>query len=114
VIALEWSEQAPIPNHELRIWSSLLPEEVDELRVLADERYVLEIGAAFGYSTIVLASVAGHVWSIDPHDIQPAAGLFNFKGDNLGRYAAGTLPLLREHLRKAGLRSERRRSALAR
>lgn len=50
-----------------------------------------------------MAAHAKHVWAVDPHDIVPSAGLFGFAGDDLGRYAQGTLPVLQENLRKAGL-----------
>ena len=49
------------------ISTSLTAAETDALRELARGRVVLEVGSAYGYSTIVMAQVADHVFSIDPH-----------------------------------------------
>lgn len=50
------------------ISTSLTADETTALRELAEDAYVLEIGSAYGYSTIVMAQVAAHVWAIDPHE----------------------------------------------
>ena len=100
-IRLGWREQ---PVSGVAIWSSLLDEESAKLRELAVGKRVLEIGAAFGFSTSTLASVAEHVWSCDPHNIVPAWGLFGIQNeDTMARYQAGTLPVLQENLIEAGL-----------
>src|SRR6267143_157390 len=100
-IRLGWREQ---PVSGVAIWSSLLDEESAKLRELAVGKRVLEIGAAFGFSTSTLASVAEHVWSCDPHNSVPAWGLFGIQNeDTMARYQAGTLPVLQENLIEAGL-----------
>lgn len=100
-IALAWHEQ---PIAGITIWSSLLEIESAKLRELAQGKRVLEIGAAFGFSTCNLASTAEHVWSCDPHAIVPSWGLFGLNvSDKLQQYAAGTLPILQENLEGAGL-----------
>lgn len=50
------------------ISTSLTEKESFVLRELARGQRVIEVGAAFGFSTIILAQVATHVTSIDPHD----------------------------------------------
>lgn len=55
------------------ILTSLTETETTVLRQLAFDADVLEIGSAFGYSTIVLAQVARHVTSVDPHIIPGSA-----------------------------------------
>jgi cephalosporin hydroxylase len=100
-IRLGWREQ---PVAGVEIWSSLLDEESAKLRELAKGKRILEIGAAFGFSTSTLASVAKHVWSCDPHNIVPSWGLFGIEtADVMGKYRAGTLPVLQENLTNAGL-----------
>jgi predicted O-methyltransferase YrrM len=49
------------------IMTSLTEAETTVLRELAGGKLVVEIGAAFGYSTVALAQVAFKVISIDPH-----------------------------------------------
>jgi predicted O-methyltransferase YrrM len=49
------------------ISTSLTLNETAELQRLAKGAEVLEIGSAFGYSTVVLASVADLVVAVDPH-----------------------------------------------
>lgn len=76
---LPWKWAAPVPERpEVLTWTSLTEREADALRHLAADRVCLEIGAAFGYSTAVIASVADDrgygpppVWSIDPHNVVP-------------------------------------------
>jgi predicted O-methyltransferase YrrM len=71
------------------ITSAVTAEEAIALANLARGKTVLELGAHYGFSTIVLASVAEHVWSVDWHQGDPHAGEgdswapFNF---NLIRY----------------------------
>jgi SAM-dependent methyltransferase len=100
-IRLPWREQ---PISGVSIWSSLLDEESAKLRELALGKRVLEIGAAFGFSTSNLASTAKHVWSIDAHNIVPSWHLFGIEThDVLSKYQAGTLPILQQNLSDAGL-----------
>src|SRR5258707_44930 len=49
------------------ISTSLTANEAAELRRLARDAQVLEVGSAYGYSTIVMAQVAEHVTAIDWH-----------------------------------------------
>lgn len=55
----------------LEIPTALTPDETTKLQEIAAGKYVLEVGALLGYSTIALAQVAEHVFSIDPHDGYP-------------------------------------------
>ena len=71
------------------VTSAVTAEEAIALANLARDGTVLELGAHYGFSTIVLASVAEHVYSVDWHQGDPHAGEgdswvpFNF---NLLRY----------------------------
>lgn len=106
VIELQWREVAPIPSQpELTVWTSLTPLETAALRTLAERKRVIEIGSAFGYSTLVLASVAKCVWAIDPHDTPVVVGNYfhSWEADAMGKYRDGTLAVLTENLRRAGL-----------
>lgn len=47
--------------------TSLTEAETAELQRLAKDREVLEIGTAYGYSTVALAQVAKRVTAVDPH-----------------------------------------------
>jgi hypothetical protein len=47
--------------------TSLTAAETAELQRLAKDGTVLEIGTAYGYSTVALALVAKHVTAVDPH-----------------------------------------------
>jgi predicted O-methyltransferase YrrM len=71
------------------ILSAVTQPEAAQLSVLAAGKIVLELGAQYGYSTIVLASVADLVYSVDWHQGDPHAGEVNsweiFTG-NLTRY----------------------------
>ncbi len=50
------------------IFTSLTAAEAAELALLAKGRRVLEIGSAFGYSTVIMGLAgAEDVWSVDPH-----------------------------------------------
>lgn len=49
------------------ISTSLTKGEANTLRRLAKDKVVLEVGAAYGYSTIILALTAKWVDSVDPH-----------------------------------------------
>lgn len=56
---------------DIETWTSLTNAETFKLKELATGRVCLEVGAAFGYSTAAMASVAKRVWSIDPHNVTP-------------------------------------------
>jgi len=52
----------------LNFTTAITPDEAQRLRELAYGKHVLEIGAAHGYSAIIMALAgAMHVTSIDPH-----------------------------------------------
>jgi predicted O-methyltransferase YrrM len=53
---------------EIDIESSIGDEERPALRRLARGKWVVEIGAAFGFTTILMAQWAEFVVSVDPHD----------------------------------------------
>jgi predicted O-methyltransferase YrrM len=72
-----------IPAFGPPIETSLTEREAAELQRLAALKRVLEIGAAFGYSTVVLAEVAVHVTSVDPHLVHASIGVHE---SNLDRY----------------------------
>jgi len=56
------------------IQSAVTPAEAAELARLARDQVVLELGAFYGYSTVVMASVAAKVYSIDWHMSDEHAG----------------------------------------
>lgn len=66
-ISLPWEQRAPDTCSDARILSSITMPEAAKLRELASDAVVLEIGAAYGYSTVVMALVAKRVVSVDPH-----------------------------------------------
>lgn len=66
------------------ISTSITERETERLRELANGQLnVLEIGAAYGYSTVVLAQQAAWVTSIDPHLAHHSAAA---QGANLKAY----------------------------
>lgn len=72
---LLWTEKPPVPIHfTITTWTSVTETERDALRELARGREVLEIGSAFGFSTAAMASVAQHVWAVDPHTAEAGYG----------------------------------------
>src|SRR5439155_3831704 len=100
-IRLLWREQ---PVAGITIWSSLMEMESAKLREIAKGKLVLEIGSAFGFSTLTMASVAEHVWSCDSHHIIPAWGLFGIETpETMAKYSNGTLPILKENMVQTGL-----------
>ena len=62
---LEWRGVAP--GDGPAISTSLTLAETDELRRLAKDADVLEIGSAYGYSAIAMALAGGRVIAVDPH-----------------------------------------------
>jgi len=68
---LDWRPMIPggplAPDAGPPISTSLTKEETDQLRWMGTGADVLEIGSAYGYSTIVLASASARVTAVDPH-----------------------------------------------
>lgn len=56
-----------VPEIGLKISTSLTDPETKRLKELAADKRVLEVGSAYGYSTIHMAEVAKFVVSVDPH-----------------------------------------------
>lgn len=73
------------------ITTALTFAEATNLRDLADGKVVLELGAHYGFSTIVLASVTRELHSVDWH-----------KGDSMAGYSDNLLTY-RENLRRYGV-----------
>lgn len=61
---LEWRD---VEIGGVTINTSLTSAETAELQRLADGKDVLEVGSAYGYSTIAMALVANKVTAVDPH-----------------------------------------------
>lgn len=61
---LDWTDRE-VGSKTIR--TSLTQAEADELRTLATNRAVLEIGSAFGFSTVHMARWARSIVSVDPH-----------------------------------------------
>lgn len=76
---LPWREVQPFPDVPgPKIVTSLTLAETAKLRELARGKKVLEIGAANGYSTVIMADVADYVVSVDHHgDVEHS--LINFR-----------------------------------
>jgi Methyltransferase domain len=76
---------SPFPD----IPTALTRAESEAIEELANDCFVLEAGALLGYSTVVMARVAAHVVSVDPHDDYPAADprpTFDQYQDNIERF----------------------------
>ena len=84
----EAPESAGLPTD---ITTALTVAEATTLRELADGKAVLELGAHYGFSTIVLAAVTKELHSVDWHKGDPHAGL------------ADSLLTYRENLRRYGV-----------
>lgn len=65
MITLEW--RAVAPGDGPPISTSLTLAETDELRRLAKDADVLEIGSAYGYSAVAMALEGAAVYAVDPH-----------------------------------------------
>lgn len=50
------------------IVTAISPLEAYELRRIAADQYVLEIGSAWGFSTVLMALAGAHVTAVDPHE----------------------------------------------
>lgn len=67
---LTWMDRSPSLTVAGPLIATSLPErEAAALREMATGKRVLEIGAAFGFSTCVMGLVARGVVSVDPHDV---------------------------------------------
>lgn len=71
---LPWRPMNPAPDGP-PILTSITQAEADELSSLAEGAKVLEIGAAYGFSTVVMALTAESVVSIDPHRTHDSYGM---------------------------------------
>lgn len=102
---LYWHDMVPIPSlPELTVWGGITEKEGAALRELAAGKRVLEIGSAFGFSTLALASVADHVWAVDPHTARVIPGNFDLSDQrDIDRLQAGSLAFLTANLATAGL-----------
>jgi predicted O-methyltransferase YrrM len=78
---LPWRDLAPGKGPAIN--TSLTEAETVELKRLAKDGDVLEIGSAYGYSTVALALVANSVVAVDPHIDHGSYGALNA---NLGAY----------------------------
>ncbi len=78
-------------SHPRDIASAVWDSEADALTRLAQDKVVLEVGAEFGFSTIVLARVAKRVHSVDW-----------FRGDSMAG-ERDALPVYRDNLRRYGV-----------
>jgi len=56
------------------IHTSLTEAETEALRSLGADRDVLEIGSAYGYSTVILALAGASVTAVDPHEDMQSYG----------------------------------------
>src|ERR1700735_2411044 len=67
--------------HPGAFWSSLTPGEAARLAELSRGRLCLEVGAAFGFSTVAVARDAAHVTSVDLHrsGLAPGGTLSDFR-----------------------------------
>jgi predicted O-methyltransferase YrrM len=65
VMSLQWRDVSLGDGPPIS--TSVTAAETAELQRLALGRRVIEVGSAYGYSTVALAQVAEHVTAIDPH-----------------------------------------------
>ena len=68
---LPWCDVAP--GDGPAISTSVTAVEAAELARLAEGRAVLEVGSAFGYSSVVMALTGARVTAVDPHTWLPAS-----------------------------------------
>lgn len=79
---LPWRDVAPGPGPAIP--TSLLDVEAARLAEFAEDRDVLEIGSAYGYSTVIMALAdARVVVTVDPHTAHDSYGALHA---NLGMY----------------------------
>lgn len=79
---LPWRDLAPGAGPAIS--TSLTERETDELRRLAADREVLEVGSAYGYSAVAMALAGGRIVAVDPHlqlasyeEMQANLGFYN-------------------------------------
>lgn len=82
---LPWRDLAPGAGPTIS--TSLTERETDELRRLAADREVLEVGSAYGYSAVAMALAGGRIVAVDPHlqlasyeEMQANLGFYNVAG----------------------------------
>lgn len=91
----------PIELDGRPIVSSITANEKRRLQDLARDRTVLEIGSAYGYSTIILAQAATHVIAVDPHAGE-YAGTWEAIHENLAAFGVtDKVELVRDYSDKA-------------
>ncbi len=95
MMRLPWRDLAPGVGPAIS--TSLTEAETDELRRLAKDKDVLEVGSAFGYSAVVMALAGGRVTAVDPHTWLNSYGQMVA---NLSYYQV-TVGILREDSRAA-------------
>jgi predicted O-methyltransferase YrrM len=108
------------------ISTSLTAAETDRLRDLAaKEAVVLEVGSAYGYSTVAMALAGATVTAVDPHVAMGSRGVYEanlgFYGiagqvETVAEYSQDALPRLFEDGRRfdvAFVDGDHRRSAVA-
>ncbi len=101
---LVWGMRAPVLERpEITTWAGITSMEAITLRRHAEGRRVIEVGSAYGFSTAVLASVAEIVWAIDPHNVAPGHGNYDFPDDPPAGYE-NTLQAMTQMLDALGLR----------
>src|SRR5512146_2133892 len=85
---LPWRDLPPADFTDRPIHTSLTLAERDELARLAHNRSVLEIGSAYGFSTVAMAlGGATSIVAVDPHTWCSPPTLQNMR-DNLAFYQA--------------------------
>jgi predicted O-methyltransferase YrrM len=101
---LPWRDLAPGDGPPIP--TSITERETARLRELATGRRVLEVGSAYGYSTVVLALVAPHVTAVDPHQwltsrpaLEANLAVYGIAGrvDVLADASGAILPALADH-----------------
>jgi hypothetical protein len=108
---LDWHWATPVLERaHVETWTSLTDLEAAKLKELAAGRVCLEIGAAFGFSTAAIASVAEYVWSIDPHNVVPGGiqAHYHFFGDKVPAGYESTSVRLEALLDELGLKDRAR------
>lgn len=71
------------PGNGPAISTPITADETAELQRLSFESEVLEIGAGYGYSSVVMAMAGARVTSVDPHDVHFS---YHVMRDNLDQY----------------------------
>jgi protein-L-isoaspartate(D-aspartate) O-methyltransferase len=75
-------EPVRIPHRQVTTQPSLVAKMVEALELTGDER-VLEVGTGYGYQTVLLARLAGEVWSIELWSDLSAAARASLAGQRI-------------------------------